>query len=179
MDGRSKGGQRKMALSRRGILAARALQNTYNLMAPVDVERLAVELLGIPVIRYDFPDRICGTLVYNDGQPIIGVNENHALVRQRFTISHEIIHHVRQHGAAMCMDNAGGWKEYEANSGAAELLMPAAYIKSHAIYYDFDIHRLAKRYNVSCQAMEYRLINLGLITPAEEAPVDEGKMVAR
>jgi Zn-dependent peptidase ImmA (M78 family) len=155
--------------SRRGILAARTLLSSYNLKAPVDVEFLSANILGIPIVRHDFPDELCGTLVYSDGCPIIGVNGNHALVRQRFTISHEIIHHVRQHGPAMCLNGSGGWQEYEANSGAAELLMPAAYIKLHAVYYDFDVVRLARRYNVSCQAMEYRLINLGLIKETEEA----------
>lgn len=152
-----------MAKYRPGVWAARLLLDRYQLRAPVDVELLVVQIFQVPLYRTPLPDRISGELVFNEGHPSIVVNSKHALVRQRFTIAHEVIHLVCGHGPALCLEKADSSKEREANAGAAELLMPESYVRMHAIHYDYDIERLARRYNVSQQAMEIRLRDLGVL----------------
>ena len=62
-------------------------------------------------------------------------------------------------------------EEREANLFAAELLMPAAFLKEDLLGKDVDLigdsaflQRLAKKYDVSVQALTFRLANLGYIT---------------
>jgi len=63
-------------------------------------------------------------------------------------------------------------KEIDANQFAAELLMPKSFLLSDFSGMKGDqediVVRLAKRYKVSRQAMEYRLANLGLLVPTFE-----------
>ena len=61
--------------------------------------------------------------------------------------------------------------EKEANFFAAELLMPAAFLADDLQGRDLDLldddeflHKLAKKYKVSVQALTFRLANLGYIT---------------
>jgi Zn-dependent peptidase ImmA (M78 family) len=117
------------------------------------------------------------------GRITIGVNSNQTSRRQRFTIAHEI-GHLRMHNETMIIDKvvrvdyrneassqAIDNKEIEANSFAAELLMPRRLIieevtkwaASHSIV---DIEELAddlsEIFFVSSAAMNYRLTNLGI-----------------
>lgn len=90
--------------------------------------------------------------------------------RARFTIAHELGHHVMEHGNRF-RDNAGSFSainydpvEVSANRFAAELLMPYAvverFVKDEGIT---DVAVLADRFDVSQVAMRYRLKNLGLL----------------
>src|SRR5207247_3101306 len=110
---------------------------------------------------------------------IIGVNSPHAPVRQRFTIAHELGHAVlharegihldqafrlrfRDQTSAMAIDP----EEIDANSFAAELLMPADEVQawlSAGIDMNDDqaVRRVARHFGVSQQAMTYRVVNLG------------------
>jgi Zn-dependent peptidase ImmA (M78 family) len=127
-------------------------------------------------------------ILYRDGsKAIIAVNATHARTRQRFTIAHEIGHLRLHEGRPMFVDRsvrldrrderaARGVdaKEIEANSFAAALLMPEEMILSAVARLPRDsgrsqeiIGRLARRFDVSAQAMEYRLANLGLIVPPQ------------
>ena len=61
-------------------------------------------------------------------------------------------------------------EEIEANGFAASLLMPADWIAtdlegSVGLAAGKTVESLARRYNVSSQAMEYRLAHLGLLSP--------------
>src|SRR5690242_10409831 len=61
--------------------------------APVGVDRVA-RRLGLEVELATLGDDISGVLVVQDGRGVIGVSENQAPTRQRFTIAHEIGHYV-------------------------------------------------------------------------------------
>jgi Zn-dependent peptidase ImmA (M78 family) len=146
------------------------------------VERIAAGQ-GIRVQTSPLPDQLSGLLYREKGaqHAIIGVNSLHATVRQRFTIAHELGHfllhkdevHVdrgysmrfRSIRSATAEDRA----EIEANQFAAELLMPEAFIrkawKTHAFALDdeYSLSEMARRFQVSPQALTYRLTNLGLI----------------
>jgi Zn-dependent peptidase ImmA (M78 family) len=146
--------------------------------APVPVDRLA-ESLGAKVVFNNFNDEISGLLLRTEESLIIGVAKEQSLARQRFTIAHEIGHilmhnfsdvHVDKNFAVMFRSaqssTAQDILEIEANTFAAELLMPESFIERELrnsvldVEDDEQLRRLAKKYQVSAQAMTYRLHNL-------------------
>ena len=113
-------------------------------------------------------------------QAIIGVNKDHAPVRQRFTIGHEIGHlllhdhdevHVDRDFRVRMRSGASSQgtdrDEMEANRFAAELLMPLRLLRDDVESCEFDLtdddelRSLARRYGVSSQALAIRLNALG------------------
>lgn len=111
-----------------------------------------------------------GHYTYREGRPLITYNVADAPVRQRFTIAHEIGHHV--HGdldaprdtTEQFSARARDPKEVAANRFAAALLMPAALVK-HMVFEQrvTDLSRLAKAFGVSTAAMAFRLKAIGLL----------------
>lgn len=146
--------------------------------APVSVEELA-KLCGASVVYNDFKDEISGLLFREGGKLIIGVASEQSLVRQRFTIAHELGHallhdmanvHVDKNFTVMFRSAASSTAqdiyEIEANTFAAELLMPESLLKVDLLTLKLDMEdgrqlsKLASRYGVSTQALTYRLLNL-------------------
>jgi len=159
--------------------------------APVPVQRLA-ESLGYRVIfRYFNDGDLSGTVIQDAHKSVtIGINTLHASVRQRFSIAHEIGHALMHLGKGedLIVDpptrslfNRDGRaslgedpREIEANQFAAELLMPRYLIaqvaeellgKSSQFSTGSLVNALAQRFDVSSQAMKFRLVNLGVIEP--------------
>jgi Zn-dependent peptidase ImmA (M78 family) len=149
---------------------------------PVPVEELAISLDA--EIAYDaFDGDVSGMLYRTEGHTLIGVNSRHAQTRQRFTIAHEIGHLVMHEGTPMFIDRfvrvnwrdgASNQQEAEANSFAAELLMPRSFVevevgrvieKRSKVTPQELAAMLAKRFDVSAEAMQYRLSNLGVLDP--------------
>lgn len=134
--------------------------------APIPVEA-AAELFSLKVIYYpNFPDSISGTIVKDEDLNVIGVNNGHPKVRQRFTIAHELGHYIMGHDEKTILDDSFDKptdKEREANKFAGELLMPYHLLKSDIEKEKHDIPSLAKKYEVSEQAMSIRLLETGLI----------------
>lgn len=162
--------------------AARLLDESGVVAPPVPVKRIATDL-GVQVIDEKLDREVSGILFREDNGPnIIVVNSTHAPVRRRFSIAHEI-GHLRLHaGRPVIVDHlvrgrvnlrdqrsslATSQEEIEANGFAAAMLMPPDWIGT-----DVEaslgqparqmIETLAARYDVSPQAMELRLVNLGL-----------------
>lgn len=148
---------------------------------PVDVEAIARHL-DAQVVEEKF-DRTVSGMLYRDGDHVvIGVNSAHADRRRRFTIAHEIGHLVLHKGRPLVLDHvrvnfrdansstASDLEEIQANAFAAEILMPKDQVLANARRLLEDDSRteaaviadLALGFEVSEQAMEYRLINLGL-----------------
>ncbi|MPX98098.1 ImmA/IrrE family metallo-endopeptidase, partial [Salinivibrio sp. VYel6] len=112
--------------------------------------------------------------VQADGTKLAYVNSRDSVNRQRFTLAHEIGHHVLGHvtpGSGKMRDYPGSfssnsirWEEIEANNFAAELLMPEEAVK-YMVYHQAmsSIEELARAFQVSEVAMHYRLTNLGII----------------
>lgn len=153
--------------------------------APVDVERLALGL-GLHVMKADLGADVSGLLVTNQSSTTICVQQTDHKKRQRFTIAHEIGHHVLNHqfeaGAHVHVDrgnyiskrglraSAGiDAKEIEANQFAACLLMPATLLRKDIAAFgggpllDHQVSTLAEKYQVSEQAMTIRLDSLGYL----------------
>lgn len=143
--------------------------------APISPWQIA-EQLHIPVYSWDLPDEVSGIFVTIDGLSCIAVNDTHPNVRQRFTVAHEIGHAVYSDARELFVDfygvdaNAGYGNiaherlERKANQFAAELLMPSSWLREEAFRQRVDLSFLARRYDVSEQAMWFRLLNLGLIS---------------
>lgn len=152
--------------------------------APINPERVARHL-GIDIKRVGFSDELSGVLMRKESGSVIALNKDHHRSRQRFTIAHELGHFALQHKGEMFVDQtilnrrdgrssfAIDPQEIEANAFAASLLMPE-HLLLDAIRAIVDgdpaperenlINKLAMKFEVSVDAMRYRLINLGVIS---------------
>lgn len=148
---------------------------------PVPVEAIARKL-GIAIVVETLDRNVSGLLFRQGEGKAIGVNAAHPMVRQRFTIAHELGHLQLHPGKALILDHVRvnlrndvsslgtDREEREANAFAAELLMPRAEVTAQ-VHKALDrggatdsgfIADLAVLFDVSEQAMEFRLVNLGL-----------------
>jgi hypothetical protein len=164
--------------------AAELLNQAGITEAPVPVEAIATGLeADLTYEPYD--GEVSGMLVRGESgsNAVIGVNSKHAVTRQRFSVAHEIAHLVMHTGKPMFIDRfvRVNWRdgtsdeeEIEANAFAAELLMPreivareidAVLAKQHAVTPQQLTSQLAKTFQVSAEAMGYRLENLGVLDP--------------
>lgn len=165
--------------------AERLLSDCGVTAPPVPVERIA-KALGVRVHRVPFEDDLSG-LIFIDGQrPVIGVNSRHHPNRRRFTVAHELGHFVlhkevlagqvhvdrgfrvlmRDANSASGMDG----REIEANQFAAELLMPKSFVlaevrRRRVAFLDENapLSAIAKKFQVSEQALQFRMLNLDLV----------------
>jgi Zn-dependent peptidase ImmA (M78 family) len=146
--------------------------------APVPVEEIA-ESVGARIVYNSFNDGISGVLIRKAGNIVIGVEKDQPRHRQRFTVAHELGHLVLHQGGEVHVDRdfrvnlrsplssrAEDIEEIEANAFAASLLMPINFLLIDLRDRTLDIEEegqladLAARYQVSIQAMTYRLTNI-------------------
>jgi Zn-dependent peptidase ImmA (M78 family) len=175
-------------MTRVKTVAQRLLVEANVVEAPVPVERLA-RSVGALISYQPFDAEDISGLLYRstDAAPVIGVNSNNSKNRQRFTIAHELGHLLLHEGHDLILERlvrvnfrdattstATNEEESEANRFAAELLMPKDLLEralqvllAGRPLSDLDfVRRLARRFEVSQQAMEFRLANLGMLTPS-------------
>lgn len=139
---------------------------------PVDPELIA-QKLNVPVFEWSLPDEISGLFVRDRELVCIGLNQSHSKVRQRFTIAHELGHFVFSNEEDLFVDfidsnteirSKDQNAERRANYFAAGLLMPRSWLKKDFEQYGSDgLPALSRRYQVSEQAMWFRLLNLKLV----------------
>ncbi|SDI90449.1 protein of unknown function [Frankineae bacterium MT45] len=162
--------------------AQRLLDKHHFVTAPIPVQKLA-ELEGAVVVHQRFDGNSTSGFMLADGSGVvIGVNSATSKRRQRFTIAHEIGHMVMHRSDSLMVDSVIQFRddlsslgtntnEREANAFAASLLMPLKLVVKHmarALDAGVDgrdelISRLAAEFDVSSEAMSYRLINLGVL----------------
>lgn len=140
-----------------------------------------------------------GEISFDGVRPTIRMNpiQNSFRPRRRFTLAHEIGHfclHRDGHRSGF-IDNqstmsrtASYWdkSESEANNFAAQLLMPVSLIAEAGnsvlsrfkidsgsadakIPQELFVEQMAEKFDVSTKAMEYRLLNLGILQSEHEA----------
>ena len=142
--------------------------------APVDVYAIAREV-GVPIVPQDLDDNISGAIVCADGDENyrIIVNANHATTRKRFTVAHELGHFIyhrdllgrgtgdtrayRSENTAFPNAHITPVEERQANTFAANTLMPPKLIRDFITRGVKDPELLAKIFQVSRRAMEIRL----------------------
>ncbi len=138
---------------------------------PVNVEKIATQF-DINISTYMLSQSISGVFFKKENKLFLGVNKNHNKHRQQFTIAHEIGHYILHlkneilhydNHAFYRADNVLNSDEVEANYFAAELLMPEELVVKLIDKGINSIQDLAKRFDVSEDAMRYRLTYLGYL----------------
>jgi Zn-dependent peptidase ImmA (M78 family) len=173
---------RKISFSRRkGEGAAETLLTRISpIKAPVPIKEIAISI-GCQVRSSVLEDDLSGMAFIKDGQKFIIYNALHHPNRQRFTIAHELGHHLmdaRMLASSVHVDkgvlrrdsfSAGGTDPIEiaANAFAASILMPSALLvqvckQSIDLEDDQTLAKLAKYFGVSQTALSNRILNLSL-----------------
>lgn len=171
----------------RGRDRARQMIEDYQISnPPIHVEAIT-EAHGFEIARHRFDGPESGFALRDGKRSIIGVNIQTSRRRQRFTIAHELGHMLMHEGRPLTVDQAvlrvdlrndvssmaADSQEIEANTFAATLLMPDEMVFEYAtillrskpdISRDDLITSLARTFDVSVEAMGYRLISLGILT---------------
>jgi len=147
----------------------------------------AVEATGAQVLVVALDADVAGACIERPGLALLFVNGAQALVRQRFTLAHELGHHRLGHASvvdrpvdltAAVRDPA----EVAANAFAAEFLVPAEAVRRWAagrtVGLD-DVVRLAAAYGVSARMARIRLETAGALPDRErtrrlDAEIEEG-----
>jgi Zn-dependent peptidase ImmA (M78 family) len=137
-------------------------------LPPVSLEAI-LEALDISVQSARLGDDVFGYAVHVNERPLIIVESASSLVRQRWTIAHELGHCLLPgHIGQLARDGHTSKLEREANQFAAELLMPNHMVKTwwehrRKLGREEAIKQMAWDFQVSRQAMEIRLKRIGLI----------------
>jgi Zn-dependent peptidase ImmA (M78 family) len=154
---------------------ARLAWKRYRAKAPIDLARILNDL-HIEIYAKDLPDSVAGIYVRKADGCYIVVNRNHPETRIRWTVAHEIKHHLDSRSkeantvtvsmaTTVLLDTD---TEKLCDAFAAELLMPDwcvignVYALQHWKQED-RIRLLCQRFGVSKQAMRRRLQELGLL----------------
>lgn len=132
---------------------------------PVPLERIARHL-NFTSLAFNGDPSISGAIKYGDRK--IYVNKSEPVQRQRFTLAHEIAHAVLHANEDLIdyrvnFDAPKDKKEIEANSFAANLLMPEAAFREVYQSRNGSLPRIAKYFGVSEVAAKYRAEYLGLL----------------
>jgi Zn-dependent peptidase ImmA (M78 family) len=164
--------------SNRGATRAGEARAELGCTAPGPLPDLLAAIEGpgrAHVLLLDLPRAVAGACILRRDLPLLIVNGRQALVRQRFTLAHELGHHRMGHGTVVDDQAAISGKlthdrdEVAANAFAAELLMPrdavAAWGAEHVSGTPTLEHvlLLARDYGVSAQAARYALEAAGVL----------------
>lgn len=154
-----------------GVAARELLEDCWDGTLPVDPVHVA-RTMGVKVLDASLGDDVSGALVKKEGaDPSILLNANDSRNRKRFTCAHELGHFIRRTDEPHKYEyvdyrdqrSSTGTDEEEmfANRFAANLLMPELLVKTFHEQKLPDF-RMAKKFGVSQEAMQFRLKNLGL-----------------
>lgn len=154
------------------------LDKYWDKTLPVDPIAIA-KAAGIEVRpSYDLGDGISGSFEYEDGaegqHPVITYNLNDSILRQRFTVAHELGHFAfgdADHGKVF-RDGSKNFNidnydpvEVRANQFASQLLMPTDVVNGLIEKRNITSpSELAAKFKVSGLAMHYRLKSMGWLS---------------
>lgn len=155
---------------------AEALLSKFEIRkVPTSLPKIA-RMLNITVEYTPLDRELSGMAMIKECHKLIWINSLHHPNRQRFTLAHEIGHHVLHEEILLggvhvdkgtlrrdTVSSTGTeTKEIEANAFASQLLMPNADIARLGEDLDLDdeeaIKSLAKKFRVSLAAIQYRLV---------------------
>lgn len=161
--------------------AAQALWSKFGLEAPVDL-KLVCDRLGIEMLRRDIPDltpKFSALYARNHHRVIILVNVVDSLWRQRFSVAHEIGHHILiektklpVHGRVCILESGieliiDSKIEHLCDQFAVELLMPRVLVmKWHSelrCNSEFRLSILADRFGMSEDMIRRRIGELRIV----------------
>lgn len=135
----------------------------------LDIERFIKEnFKDITIIKQEMASDVSGKLVGKDGQWVMIINSLHPEVRQRYTMGHELGHYLNHRKTNKSFEDGVFFRnkqkssmEYIADQFAARLLMPEACIQTLLTEGVNTVRRMAALFDVSLEAMRYRLEELG------------------
>jgi len=149
------------------------VRSTLDVIGPRLTERHLTALPWLGIERAaSFP--LAGAITQTDYGWIIALRDEDPLVRQRFTLAHELKHVLDDEPMRLLPGGLypaiGGYGEHERTERvcdrfAAALLMPRRLLRADWADGLQDIAKLAARYHVSREAMTIRLSQLGLTEP--------------
>jgi Zn-dependent peptidase ImmA (M78 family) len=156
--------------------AKQVLERHWNLGAttPVPVDPIFIaRQLGLEILETGLERGVSGMLIKQPGaKATIYLSRDDSRVRQRFTCAHEIGHWMKRSVLRESWafvdrrDQLSGRgtdpSETYSNAFAAALLMPASKVRALAGH--MDPEHMAKHFEVSADAMNFRLNNLRLGT---------------
>jgi Zn-dependent peptidase ImmA (M78 family) len=172
----------------RGYAAARKVRERLGLglQAPLaDIVEAVEDLAGVPVSVLSLPQGIAGLQGRKQDRGFIFLNGTEPVVRQRFTLAHELGHLEMDHGASVdytadvCGSSSRPPKEVQADGFAAEFLAPLDGVRTWlALVGDpplglETVVRLAGHFHVSAEAALYRLQAAWHLTRGKYLPFKE------
>jgi len=115
----------------------REIIESHQTSLPIEVGAIAKQF-GIKILKSTMKGKISGERRETDGEVVIKVNRHDVKERQRFTIAHEIAHFLLHRDKisngivddVLYRSSLSDELEREANRLAADIIMPAALIKS-------------------------------------------------
>jgi Zn-dependent peptidase ImmA (M78 family) len=150
-----------------------AVEPMADLLAVVET-RCGVAVVILEALGGD----IAGAYLPRDGEPVILLNGSDSPQRMRFTLAHELGHHVfhddHREDTHAGLAKPGHWIEVRANAFAAALLMPeaAVAVPADAVTLD-DVRAVADRFGVSLIAACFRFKSCGADVEAVEQRIRE------
>ena len=169
-------------MKNRSQKTAQIILNSVGYNIPIDIERI-IQSYNIEIRSQSLEDSMSSMLVIKNGRGIIGINKAHPPTRQRFSLAHELGHYLLHSKSTQIFVDAStiffrdelasegsDKEEIEANTFAAELLMPESVLRQIIRQQPLDafddraVQRLAAKFGVSVQALTIRLTRLGFTT---------------
>lgn len=134
-----------------------------------DVEKFIKDKYPAILIRREpLASDVSGRLRVEDGVWVMTVNSNHPSVRQRYTLGHELGHYLNHRDSVKSFEDTVYFRnnhkssmEYMADQFAATLLMPEADVNILLKRGVKTVKEMAAKFDVSLEAMKYRLEQLG------------------
>jgi Zn-dependent peptidase ImmA (M78 family) len=129
---------------------------------PVQVEEIAASF-GVPVRQVRLPLFFSGSIVYEDGLPVILVNAARDEPVRRRTLAHLVAH------VLLVLNDAEGYprdtsaEHVNADAVARELLMPSPMVLEQARKWFNDYRYLARLFGVGESEMMDKMLDLGII----------------
>ena len=165
---------------REAIAAARVAREELGLglEQPVhDLLRVTEEAAGVPVAVLRLSEGVAGAYITRRGQPFIFVNGAHDVLRQRFTLAHELGHHRLGHtpvidGVQEVDNESDDPLERQADAFAGEFLAPNRALQmwmeaNDRKRVDTDVVvRLATWFGISAPAARMRLRQADILRDA-------------
>lgn len=147
-------------------MARSILKKSNSFKLPIPVFEIAKYFDFTVVFLDQPPDKFSG--IMHRSKKAIGINKHHHIVRQRFSLAHELGHYFLDHpsGDEIMPDEVGS-KQYkifesEADEFAAELLVPRELLKD-VIKKNSEVEFLKEHFQVSRHVIVIQLSKHGLL----------------
>jgi len=142
----------------------------HNAAEALENWRDRVEKAGIFVFKEAFQDdSVDGFCLVHDEFPVIYLNNSKPLVRQIFSLFHELAHLLLgKNDITRGIRREDGEVEVFCNQFAAEFLVPSGDLETRLnlpVYDEDEIGELAVHYKVSRPVILLKLVNRGILTP--------------